>query len=88
MKGRGTKNMRKDGKVEYKKCDFTYSVCGKNAQYSASGWLTVHAEDVIDHQITSDQVYNTSAEAEKHIIEKAKSQLDHMIDTGKYKPIK
>ena len=80
--------MRKDGRVEYKNCDFTYSVSGENGQYSASGWLTVHAENVIDHQITSDQIYNTNGEAEKHIVEKAKQYLDHLIDTGKYKPIK
>ncbi|MBS0358753.1 MAG: hypothetical protein JSS53_05770 [Proteobacteria bacterium] len=80
--------MKKDGKVEYKKCEISYSVYGENGQYSAFGHLIVHAESVFEHPIISDQIYNSSAEAEKHIIEKAKSYLDHLIDSGKYKPIK
>lgn len=79
--------MRKNGKIKYKKCDIIYSVYGENAQYGSSGSLIVHAEKVMVHELPSDQIYNSSAEAEKQVIKKAKSILDHLIDIGKYKPI-
>lgn len=84
----GIKAMRKDGKVEYKKCDIGYSVYGENGQFSASGWLTVHTDEVIEHRVIGDRRFNSIAEAEKHIVEKAKSYLDQLIDAGVYRPIR
>ncbi|CZI17263.1 TPA: hypothetical protein JBC15_15510 [Legionella pneumophila subsp. pneumophila] len=81
--------MRKNGAVNYKKCRISWMAYGENNRYSAEAWVTVHAEDTIDQQITDGHIeHQTINEAKEHIIQKAKGWLDSQIASGHLKPIK
>lgn len=78
--------MRKDGNETYKKCDISWSVYGEKDSYGSNAWITIHAQDTIQHQIPGD-VQKTIEAAERYILNKAKKWIDDQIKSGVIRPI-
>jgi len=78
--------MREDRKMKYRECDISYSITEDNNEYSATGCITINAEDVLDKTICLDQSQSSFDLAEQAIIKKCKEWIDHQIDSGKFTP--
>lgn len=74
--------------IKYKDCDISCHIYGnKHVGYSATRYITVHAEDIMDAPFTLDKSYSSLNLAEAEVIEQSKKWIDEQIKIGYFKPI-
>lgn len=76
--------MKKDGKINYRKCDISYSAYEEDGEYSATAQINIGLGDSnINKSMCLNRRHSTIDSAEKSIIEDCKKWLDNKIDVEK-----